>query len=77
MRTIGYADGDGELVWPTAFNSRRMDSYSQKNQTEEEKEEEKTDKENETIDEKENNVYQVMVSLSIIFLKKKSSEGYI
>lgn len=28
MWTIGYADGDGELVWPTAFNSRRMDSYS-------------------------------------------------
>ena len=31
MWTIGSADGDGELVWPTVLNPRLMGSYSQKN----------------------------------------------
>lgn len=50
MWTLDYADGDGELVWPTVLNSRLMDSYPQKNEKVEKKkeEEERMDKENVT-----------------------------
>lgn len=50
MWTLRYADGDGELVWPTVLNSRLMDSYPQKNEKVEKnkEEEERMDKANVT-----------------------------
>lgn len=60
MWTLGYADGDGEMVWPTVLNSRLMDSYPQKNEKEEEKKEEEgknRQRKYNLIHKYENNVY--------------------